>query len=231
MPQSSEAFLVVKECWQPVYREKEEDILQGLEGVPGVPQLLYNAGSDPWDTTMKIRRDFSDFVQYRFTQQGYSEARRSSKFGTSSSNRSPTFGTSGSNSLGSSSNFGNAEDGKRKSNEDSSGPLRKRSRRDCSPYRFVPRRHCQFVIPYCGVRLDATHHSDGVVLTDVERLRATRDILNTIKDAFLHHKSTLHRDISMGNIAVWRPNRQHPHMVNNGRYGFLLDWDLSKTRA
>jgi hypothetical protein len=53
---SSEPLLVVKDCWQQIDREKEEDILQGLKGVAGVPPLLYKVAPDRFDTTIKIRR-------------------------------------------------------------------------------------------------------------------------------------------------------------------------------
>jgi hypothetical protein len=46
---------MVKDCWQEIVREEEEDIFQGLKGVAGVPPLLYRAPPDRFDTTIKIQ--------------------------------------------------------------------------------------------------------------------------------------------------------------------------------
>jgi hypothetical protein len=216
----SEPLLMVKDCWQEVDREKEEDILQGLKGVEGVPPLLYRAAPDRFDTTIKIRRSFDTYVQYHFTQQGYAKRRGGSKHGTSS-----THNTSEGKE--------DKAKGKRKTQEGKESHVtRKRSRQhdDQPNFLITARWHCRIVTPYCGAHLDATHHSDGVPMTDVERLRAMRDVLNTIKDAFLCDQPTIQRDISLRNITVWRLGRPHPYMdIKNKQIGFIPDWDMGKT--
>jgi hypothetical protein len=56
-----------------------------------------------------------------------------------------------------------------------------------------------------------------------------RDVLNIIKDAFLCDQPTIHRDISLRNITVWRLGRPHPYLAaNNKQIGFVPDWDMAK---